>query len=31
MKTFADEPWSVYYLRHDAIYETDLSQTEAKA
>ena len=25
------EPWDVYHLRHDAIFETDLSQEEAKA
>src|SRR5437899_1327992 len=25
------EPWDVYHLRHDAIFETDLDQAEAKA
>ena len=25
------EPWDVYHLRHDAIFETDLSHAEAKA
>jgi hypothetical protein len=25
------EPWDIYHLRHDAIYETDLSHAEAKA
>src|ERR1044072_2022257 len=25
------EPWDVYHLRHDAIFETDLSHTEAEA
>ena len=25
------EPWDVYHLRHDAIYETDLDPAEAKA
>jgi hypothetical protein len=25
------EPWDVYHLRHDAIFETDLTQTEAEA
>ncbi len=24
------EPWDVYHLRHDAIFETDLDPTEAK-
>ena len=25
------EPWDVYHLRHDAIFETDLSHKEAEA
>jgi hypothetical protein len=25
------EPWDVYHLRHDAIFETDLDHEEAKA
>ena len=25
------EPWDTYHLRHDAIYETDLSHAEARA
>lgn len=25
------EPWDVYHLRHDAIFETDLDPAEAKA
>jgi hypothetical protein len=25
------EPWDVYHLRHDAIFETDLDHAEAKA
>jgi hypothetical protein len=25
------EPWDVYHLRHDAIFETDLSPAEAEA
>ena len=25
------EPWDVYHLRHDAIFETSLDHTEAKA
>lgn len=25
------EPWDVYHLRHDAIFETDLSPEEAEA
>ena len=25
------EPWDVYHLRHDAIFETDLDESEAKA
>jgi len=29
--TTCGEPWDVYHLRHDAIYETDLSHEEAKA
>ena len=29
--TACGEPWDVYHLRHDAIYETDLSHAEAKA
>jgi hypothetical protein len=28
--TTCGEPWDVYHLRHDAIYETDLSHAEAK-
>ena|GEM_PF-476199 len=28
--TTCGEPWDVYHLRHDAIYETDLSPAEAK-
>ena len=28
--TACGEPWDVYHLRHDAIYETDLSPAEAK-
>jgi hypothetical protein len=27
--TTCGEPWDVYHLRHDAIYETDLSQAMA--
>jgi len=26
-----DEPWDVYHLRHDAIFDTDLDHTEAEA
>jgi hypothetical protein len=26
-----NEPWDVYHLRHDAIFETDLDQAEAEA
>jgi len=26
-----NEPWDVYHLRHDAIFETDLSHEEATA
>ena len=26
-----DEPWDAYHLRHEAIFETDLSQEEATA
>ena len=29
--TTCGEPWDVYHLRQDAIYETDLSHAEAKA
>jgi len=29
--TTCGEPWDVYHLRHDAIYETDLAHAEAKA
>jgi len=29
--TTCGEPWDVYHLRFDAIYETDLSHAEAKA
>ena len=29
--TTCGEPWDVYHLRHDAIYETDLDHAEAKA
>ncbi len=29
--TTCGEPWDVYHLRHDAIYETDLDPAEAKA
>ncbi len=29
--TTCGEPWDVYHLRHDAIFETDLSHDEAKA
>ena len=29
--TTCGAPWDVYHLRHDAIYETDLSHAEAKA
>ena len=29
--TTCGEPWDVYHLRHDAIFETDLSHAEAKA
>jgi len=25
------EPWDIYHLRHDAIFETDLDHTEAEA
>lgn len=25
------EPWDVYHLRHDAIFDTDLDHTEAEA
>lgn len=25
------EPWDVYHLRHEAIFETDLSEEEARA
>src|SRR5437773_167557 len=28
--TSCGEPWDVYHLRHDAIYETDLSAEEAQ-
>lgn len=29
--TSCGEPWDTYHLRHDAVYETDLSPEEAKA
>jgi hypothetical protein len=29
--TTCGEPWDVYHLRHDAIFETDLTQSEAEA
>lgn len=29
--TTCGEPWDVYHLRHDAIFETDLSHAEAQA
>jgi hypothetical protein len=29
--TTCGEPWDVYHLRHDAIFETDLSHAEAKS
>ena len=29
--TTCGEPWDVYHLRHDAIYDTDLDPAEAKA
>jgi hypothetical protein len=29
--TTCGEPWDTYHLRHDAIFETDLSPEEAKA
>jgi hypothetical protein len=29
--TTCGEPWDVYHLRHDAIFETDLPPEEAKA
>jgi hypothetical protein len=29
--TTCSEPWDVYHLRHDAIFETDLDHAEAKA
>ena len=29
--TTCGEPWDVYHLRHDAIFETDLNHAEAKA
>jgi hypothetical protein len=29
--TSCGEPWDVYHLRHDAIFETDLNSEEAKA
>jgi hypothetical protein len=25
------EPWDVYHLRHDAVFDTDLSEEEAQA
>lgn len=25
------EPWDIYHLRHEAIFETDLDQAEAEA
>jgi len=29
--TSCGEPWDVYHLRHDAIFETDLDHTEAES
>ena len=29
--TTCNEPWDVYHLRHDAIFETDLSHEEAES
>ena len=29
--TTCGEPWDIYHLRHDAIFETDLTHAEAKA
>jgi hypothetical protein len=29
--TTCGEPWDVYHLRHDVIFETDLTPAEAKA
>ena len=29
--TTCGEPWDVYHLRHDAIFETDLDHAEAQA
>lgn len=29
--TTCNEPWDIYHLRHEAIYETDLTPTKAKA
>ena len=29
--TTCGEPWDVYHLRHEAIFETDLTHAEAKA
>ena len=29
--TACNEPWDVYHLRHEAIFETDLSHEEAEA
>jgi hypothetical protein len=29
--TTCGEPWDVYHLRHDAIFETDITPEEAKA
>ena len=29
--TTCGEPWDIYHLRHDAIFETDLSHDAAKA
>ncbi len=29
--TTCNEPWDIYHLRHDAIFETGLSHAEAKA
>jgi hypothetical protein len=29
--TTCNEPWDVYHLQHDAIYETDLTSEQAKA
>lgn len=29
--TTCGEPWDVYHLQHDAVYETDLTHDQAKA